>query len=255
MKPFETIALDFTGELPVTKKGHRYILVCIDLFSKWLDLKATTTVDSTVTARFLVRRVLRHHGCVGTVLSDQGSEFMGATFRATVALLRSSKQLAPAGHHNSNGAAERAIATVEHMLAGYTNRQANDWDEYLPLVEAAYNNTVHAATGETPFFLLHGFDAGLPIKRQLGDLEEEYGADAREFVAKRSQVWTQACEEAQMTLAKSATEYELRANKGVEAQHPTPGDRVWFWRDNRARGNKIRPRWTGPYRVRYTSRC
>ena len=34
--------------------------------------------------------------------------------------------------------------------------QRNQWEAYLPLLEYAYNNTVHTSTGKTPFEIIEG---------------------------------------------------------------------------------------------------
>ncbi len=35
--PFEVIALDHIGPLVIDEKGHQYVLVIIDAFSRWLE--------------------------------------------------------------------------------------------------------------------------------------------------------------------------------------------------------------------------
>ncbi|CAD6200258.1 unnamed protein product [Caenorhabditis auriculariae] len=62
-----------------------------------------------------------------------------------------------------NGITERVIGTI---LRALKKRQGDPeaWDVALPLVVQAYNATPHEATGESPFFLMHGFDKGLPLE-------------------------------------------------------------------------------------------
>ena len=33
--PFYQIGIDFVGPLPITNRGNRYIIVAVDLFTKW----------------------------------------------------------------------------------------------------------------------------------------------------------------------------------------------------------------------------
>jgi hypothetical protein len=47
--------------------------------------------------------------------------------------------------------------TVEQYLHIFTNYHQDYWKEWLALAEFSYNNSVHAATKNTPFFLNHGF--------------------------------------------------------------------------------------------------
>lgn len=38
----------------------------------------------------------------------------------------------------------------------YVNKTHCDWDQYLDCITYAYNHVVHASTGYTPYYLLHG---------------------------------------------------------------------------------------------------
>ena len=53
-------------------------------------------------------------------------------------------------HPNGNGGVERVNYTTVQMLAMVINELLNSWDEQLPHVELAYNNSVSAATGLAP---------------------------------------------------------------------------------------------------------
>lgn len=44
----------------------------------------------------------------------------------------------------------------------YVNPNQDDWDEWLPLAEFAYNHYVHEAVGTTPFYLNYGRHPKLP---------------------------------------------------------------------------------------------
>jgi hypothetical protein len=48
------------------------------------------------------------------------------------------------------------------MLRAFVNYKQNNWDEYLALVEFAYNNSVQASTGVTPFFANYGQPPSTP---------------------------------------------------------------------------------------------
>ena len=47
-------------------------------------------------------------------------------------------------HPNSNGGVERVNYTMAQMLAMVVNEFLSNWDEKLPHVEFAYNNSVSA---------------------------------------------------------------------------------------------------------------
>ena len=48
--------------------------------------------------------------------------------------------------------------TLEQYLQAYVAYQQDDWVEWLPLAEFAYNNSWQSTTGELPFYLLMGWN-------------------------------------------------------------------------------------------------
>jgi hypothetical protein len=77
------------------------------------------------------------------------------------------------------------------MLRTFTNYKQNDWDRYLPLVEFAYNNSIQASTGITPFFANYGQHPNIPttLLQRGGSIEEESTVAAtEEFINTASNV-------------------------------------------------------------------
>jgi hypothetical protein len=59
-------------------------------------------------------------------------------------------------HPQMDGQTEQMNREVEKYLQTYINYQQDNWSEWLPLAEFTYNNAVHEATHQTPFFLNKG---------------------------------------------------------------------------------------------------
>jgi len=55
-------------------------------------------------------------------------------------------------HPQTDGQTERVNQILEHYLRTYCMWDQDDWVELLPVAEFSYNNTVHTATKQTPFF-------------------------------------------------------------------------------------------------------
>ena len=49
--PNQIVAIDFVGPLPQTPRGNRYILVMVDLFTKWCEAVPLPSSDASTTAR------------------------------------------------------------------------------------------------------------------------------------------------------------------------------------------------------------
>jgi len=55
------------------------------------------------------------------------------------------------------------------MLATVVDCQSSEWENYLPKVYFAYNTSEHTSTGFTPFFLMFGREASMPLDIIFGN--------------------------------------------------------------------------------------
>ena len=69
--------MDSAGPLQKTAAGNTYVLVCIEHFTKWVELIPLPSKSSKDAARELLNGVLSRYGALGEVLTDQGREFQG----------------------------------------------------------------------------------------------------------------------------------------------------------------------------------
>ena len=98
-------------------------------------------------------------------------------------------------HPQCNGLVERYNHTFAEMLSMYVNSYHNDWDGLIDFVTFAYNTSRQETTGYSPFYLLYGREAVLPIDVALGN-NPDLGLDdgdpsdrVRTLTAKLSQRW------------------------------------------------------------------
>jgi hypothetical protein len=73
---FHRVALDTVGPLPETKSGNKYILVAIDHYSKWCEVKAVTDHGAKTASRFLEDNIISRYGIPKFVLNDNGGEWV-----------------------------------------------------------------------------------------------------------------------------------------------------------------------------------
>ena len=59
-------------------------------------------------------------------------------------------------HPQTDGQSERTIRTLEDMLRACVLDFQGSWDEHLPLVEFAYNNSFHSSIRMSPYEALYG---------------------------------------------------------------------------------------------------
>ena len=73
-KPFEAVAIDFLGPLISTDSGNRYILSCVDLFSRFSVLNALPNCSSEAVISCLIN-IFDKFGYPKILLSDNALEF------------------------------------------------------------------------------------------------------------------------------------------------------------------------------------
>ena len=163
-RPWESISVDFIGELPTSLAAdsgiaHNAILVIVDRLSKMsLFIPTTTTASSADLARLYVRYVFSKHGVPSDIVSDRGSTFTSQFMSALGRLLNIKMNYSTAYHPETDGQTERTNQTLETYLRMYTNYQQDDWADLLPIAEFAYNNAPHSATQISPFFANYGYN-------------------------------------------------------------------------------------------------
>jgi hypothetical protein len=71
------------------------------------------------------------------------------------AAIKLRRRLSTTFHPQTDGQTERQNQTLETYLRIFVNDEQDNWASLLPLAEFAYNNSVHSATGLTPFSVVY----------------------------------------------------------------------------------------------------
>lgn len=160
--PFYRWGVDLTGPLPKTTSGYEYIMICVEYWSKHIELVPLTGKDSDSTARVLLERVLSQFGAPAEIVTDNGTEFEGAFQTLCEKWYIDHRRTSPY-HPQADGLAERVVQTLKKSLRRM--RMANpgqEWDELLPYIALGYRCSEQKATGFSPFELLYARSPILP---------------------------------------------------------------------------------------------
>jgi hypothetical protein len=63
----------------------------------------------------------------------------------------------------TDGQIENVNLVIQQFLRNYVATNQQDWVDHLELVEFCYNNSEHSATGSTPFQMVTGKSAIVPM--------------------------------------------------------------------------------------------
>lgn len=160
-QPFEKLALDIVGPLPLTENGNKYVLTMQDDLTKFSYAVPLENHESVTVADNLVK-FISMFGIPKAILTDQGTEFLSNIMKELNKLLRIKHFRTTAYHPQTNGALERSHSTLKDYLKHYINEAQTDWDKYIPWAMFSYNSHVHASTKYTPYELLFGHKPIVP---------------------------------------------------------------------------------------------
>ncbi|KAE9000463.1 hypothetical protein PR003_g18314 [Phytophthora rubi] len=154
--------MDFIFGLPRDAEGRTGVLVFVDRFSKMVHLApvaAEVTADES--AELFLDLVFRHHGLPESIVSDRDSRFTSSFWTRLFALLGTRLLLSTATHPEMDRQTERVNRVLEDVLRSYATSFAS-WSSYLPMAEFAPNNSTHASTGLTSFFVNNARHPSIP---------------------------------------------------------------------------------------------
>lgn len=251
LRPWESVSVDFVTHLPKTKSGHTSICVFVDRLTKMIIVEPTTDkVTAKEVATLYFRAVFRHHGLPTSLISDRDPKFTSEFWLELQRALQTHLNMSTASHAQTDGQTERANRTVIEMLRAYVNPHNDDWDQHLVAAEFAYNNSVNASTGFTPFFLNYGQHPHTPLSLSVPPLQpvskpvSRFLAEIRENLSKARS----AILKAQEVQAKYANEKRRDVSFKPGDQVLVSSKRLKIRLAENAK-EKFLPRYFGPYKV------
>ena len=166
--PFQKLSWDIMGPLPASSKGHRYNLVVMDLFTKWVEAFPLQFTESTVLATVLVDEIVCRYGVPTIIHSGQSANLAISIIHHLCLLLGMERTRTTVYHPKGNVQVKRFNCTLEAMLAKVVQANQQDWDAHLPKVLFAYRIAIHESTHFTPYHLTFGHSPMLPVHVMLG---------------------------------------------------------------------------------------
>ena len=248
--PMQMVATDILGPFPKSENGNSYILVATDYFTRWAEAYPIANQEAVTVAQKLTDEMFLRFSPPEQLHSDQGRQFESRLLAEVCKLLHIQKSRTTAYHPQSDGLAERWNRTLLSMLATCVADRPEEWEGYIRKVCMAYNTSTHATTGFTPFYLMFGRKARIPVDLMYGTAEPEC-LDYTEYAAKLQESLSEAYSIARK---QSAGKQERQAeiyNKKVHGKPHKVGALVWLLNPHVARGKskKLHRSWTGPYKV------
>jgi transposase InsO family protein len=139
-------------------------MVVVEKLSKathFILVKSTCKVIDI--ANIFMKEIFRLHGMPKEIISDRDMKFTSNFWRSLFVGLETKLLFSTAYHPQTDGQTERVNQVLEDMLSMHVMHDPNKWEDYLPLVEFAYNNGYQESLKMSPFEALYGKQCNIPI--------------------------------------------------------------------------------------------
>jgi len=156
-RPFEKIALDIAGPLPISRQGNKYLLSIIDVFSRFIVLAPLSSLETKTVTKSLKEKWFNNFGLPDLIISDGGTYFTSVAMQGFLKSLSISHHITSPYHPSSNGLVERSFYTIKDRIYATCAERRCEWDECLHLIELGLRSSPNITTGVSPFKIIYGF--------------------------------------------------------------------------------------------------
>eukprot|EP00253_Pinus_taeda_P030115 PITA_30115 len=139
--PFAKWGIDYMTCNPRSARGHGYIIVVVDYFTKWAEAMPTLSKDGHTAAQCLFNHIISRH--------DSSTPY----------------------YPQANGQVEVVNKVLVTMLQRIVGMHKSNWHLMLFSALWAYHTSVKDATDFTPFQLVYGLKVTLPIECEIPSLK------------------------------------------------------------------------------------
>ena len=171
--PFNNVVVDIVGPSP-RAKGFKFLLTYICLASRYpeaIPMKSATAAECLM-------EIFSRNGIPRTILSDQGSQFMGILVKGLCKRLGISQIRTTSYHPESNGSVERFHGTLVPILRKVSSKHL-PWPDQVKFALYAVRSTPNRSTGYEPFEIVHGRNLRYPLEVVLEEIEPASNKNAR----------------------------------------------------------------------------
>ena len=142
----------------------------VEYMTRWVEAIATTSVMAKEVAKFVYENIWCCFGAPLEILSDRGPGFRGDLVGELMENLGIVRRHSTPYYPQCNGVVEKVNGMIVKMITMQVHNKPKDWDWHLQAALWAYRTSFRTSLGYTPFHLVFGKEALLPIEVQLSSL-------------------------------------------------------------------------------------
>ncbi|XP_065177095.1 uncharacterized protein LOC135806835 [Sycon ciliatum] len=155
-RPWGEVVLDVLELGSSNGSPFHCVLVCVDTFTKWVEIAPLQRHDAASVAAAFVR-MCQVWGAPDSVRTDNGTEFCNAIVSSLFSVMGVTVRTGAVRHPQSQGSAERMNRTVLGLMRKVLDSSTGDWLLDLDMLLYCYRNRPHSATGLSPMQAMVGW--------------------------------------------------------------------------------------------------
>lgn len=255
--PFECWGTHIIGPIePPSSLGHRFILAATDYFSKWAEAIPLREVKTDNVMKFFRDNIVYRFGVPRRIISDNGTALKSAKIYRFIERHKIDWRYSSIYNPRANGLAEAFKKTLVKLLKKILSKNKREWHDKLTEALWAYRTTYKTATQATPYSLVFGTEAVLPLEVELPSLRVavQYGLTQEENDLLRLEE-LEALDETRLHAQQNLEIYKARMTRAhdrmVRPRSFKEGELVLVRKrpiiPHRRIGGKFDPIWEGPF--------
>jgi len=162
--PFNTWGIDIMGSFSLAVRQMKYLVVAIEYFTKWIKFEHVEQITTHKVQHFVWKNIVFRFGIPMRLVSDNDTQFASQQLGKLCTKLDIRQVFASVEHPQTNGQVESANRVLFRGLKMRLEKAKGTWADEVPRIVWAYHTTPQSTTKETPFSLVYGSDAMIPVE-------------------------------------------------------------------------------------------
>ncbi|XP_055802061.1 uncharacterized protein LOC129871200 [Solanum dulcamara] len=179
--------MDVIGPIePPASNRHRFILVAIDYFIKWVESLTYKAVTKKVVADFVRNNIICRFGIPESIITDNATNLNNDLMKEICERFKIVHRNSTTYRAQMNEVVEVENKNIKKILRKivYSHRK---WHENLPYALLGYRTTIRTSARVTPYMLVYGSEAVILAEVEIPSLRiiQEVGLDDAEWIRSR----------------------------------------------------------------------
>lgn len=151
------VATDICGPFVPSRSGNRFLLVAVDVFSKFAVIKAVRNETAKAVTEFIKNDVVLKFACPEIIVSDNGVQYKSNLFKDFIEA-KGIQMWYTANYFAQGNQTECVNKVIGNALRVFLREDVEHrkWDEKINEIANAINSSTHTTTQKTPYELNFG---------------------------------------------------------------------------------------------------